>query len=237
MAATTGSLKKNPISRWWIFGLLLGIAFLLLADLLTLTALPTTRLIGDYHSDWLFKARTIGLAMLQYSEDHGGKYPEGRSSTEVFQKLLDQGYIHDPKVFYLGLPSKSEGRQGEPIKAENVCYDVTDSIDNTDSDDLPVVFMTGFRVSYSPGSAAIPLIKPYPALIPPRSWGEWLSAQPRFAEFNDPGIAVLYKNNSVHIVQMTMTGNSIGMLPNFVPPSFNAKGKSYHQLTPDGSLP
>ena len=83
----------------------------------------------------------------------------------------------------------------------------------------------------------MPLIKPYPAFIPPRTWAEWLDAQPRFADFNDPGIAVLYNNNSVHTVQMVMTGDSIGELPNFVPPSFNAKGKTYRQLTPEGELP
>jgi hypothetical protein len=140
-------------------------------------------------------------------------------------------------TFYIWLPGKFKGTPGQPLKPENVCYDVTDGVDANDSADLPIIFMTGFKVIYAPGSAATPLVKPYPVLVPPRTWGGWLSAQPRFFEFNDPGIAVMHLDNSVNIVGMVMSGNSIGTIPNFVPSTFDSKGKTYRQLTPDGVLP
>ena len=33
-------------------------------------------------------SRTIALALHQYAADHNGRYPDGKSSTEVFQKLM-----------------------------------------------------------------------------------------------------------------------------------------------------
>jgi hypothetical protein len=46
-------------------------------------------------------SRTIALAMFQYANDHDGKYPDGNSSTEVFQKLIDGNYVDDPALFYV----------------------------------------------------------------------------------------------------------------------------------------
>ena len=38
-------------------------------------------------------ARAIGLAMFAYASDHNGAYPDGKTSTEVFQKLIDEKYF------------------------------------------------------------------------------------------------------------------------------------------------
>ena len=100
------------------------------------------------------RAHTIGVEMLAYAANHDGKFPDGNSSTEVFQKLLDQGYIYDPGIFYFRLPGKRKAISGKTLKPENVCYDITASIDTNDSDFLPVVFMTGFKVIYTAGSTA-----------------------------------------------------------------------------------
>jgi len=36
---------------------------------------------------------------------------------------------------------------------------------------------------------------------------------------------------------LSISGNSEDSIPNFVPADFDAKGKTYRQLTPDGPLP
>ena len=38
----------------------------------------------------LQKPRMINLLLFSYANDHNGKYPTGASSTEVFQKLIDE---------------------------------------------------------------------------------------------------------------------------------------------------
>ena len=220
-----------------IIALILGIILLCVFDITRITRLPDTRLIGDYHGDWLSKAREIGLAMFDYAKDHGEKYPDGKSSTEIFQAFLDQKYITDPATFYIGMPGKIPAKPEERLRPENVCYDVTAGAEISDSDDLPIIYMTGFRVTFVAGSAAIPLMKPYPAFGNPRTWPEWFAVQPKFEQFNDPGIAVLYNDSRVGIVRMTMSGPDIGTLPHFVPLKFNPKGKVYRQLTPEGSPP
>jgi hypothetical protein len=81
-------------------------------------------------SGWLQNTRTIGIAMFQYSNDHNSVYPDGESSTEVFQKLLDEKYISDPTIFYIPLPGKIKPIEGQPLKPENVCFDVTSGVDS-----------------------------------------------------------------------------------------------------------
>ena len=49
----------------------------------------------------LQKVHQIGVAMFSYMSDHNEQYPDGKSSTEVFQKLLDGGYVTDPTIFYV----------------------------------------------------------------------------------------------------------------------------------------
>jgi hypothetical protein len=78
----------------------------------------------------LQNTRTIGIAMFQYSNDHNSVYPDGESSTEVFQKLLDEKYISDPTIFYIPLPGKIKPIEGQPLKPENVCFDVTSGVDS-----------------------------------------------------------------------------------------------------------
>ena len=97
--------------------------------------------------------------MFAYASDHHEAYPTGQSSTEVFQKLIDEKYASDPTVFYYKLLGKTKPTSNK-LKPENISWDVTTPVDDNDSDDLPVVFLTGYRLYYLPGGSAVPLFKP-----------------------------------------------------------------------------
>src|ERR1700677_3779200 len=85
-------------------------------------------------------SRTIGLAMFAYASDHNGAYPDGKTSTEVFQKLIDGKYISDPGLFYiLGTVGKVRATSNQ-LTAANVCYDCTSGATTSSSDGLPLVF-------------------------------------------------------------------------------------------------
>jgi len=163
-----------------------------------------------FESDWMEQAHEIGLALFSYANDNNQTYPDGKSSTEVFQKLLDGGYITDPTIFFLPLPGKTKAAGGK-LKPENVGFDVTGGADSSSPDGLPLVFMTGYKVTYAAGGAAVPLATPYP-----------------------PGIAACYKSNNSKFMR---GAGADGSIPNFVPANFDAGGRTYRQLTPDGSTP
>ena len=129
-----------------------------------------------YRGNCAQQARILDMAMFQYATDHEEHYPDGHSSTEVFQKLLDGGYITAPEV-YVPLAGKIQPKTGQKTpRPENVSWDVTSGVDNTSPDTLPVVFMTGYKVTYSAGSPAIPVIVPYPRF-------GWLEPNPTWYEF------------------------------------------------------
>ena len=174
--------------------------------------------------------------MFAYSNDNNQQYPDGQSSTEVFQKLLDGNYVTDPAVFYVPLPGKIKAVAGQKLKPENVCYDVTSGVDANSPDELPLVFMTGYKVNYVPGGAAVPLVKPYPPFWT-RTWQGWWRGEPEPDPNLRPGIAVTYKSNNAVFMKLVTSANSDGSIPNFVSTKFKPDGKTYRQLTPDGPLP
>jgi hypothetical protein len=176
-------------------------------------------------------AHAIGLALYSYANDNNQQYPDGASSTEVFQKLMNGGYVTDPSIFYIPMPGKVKAEAGQKLKHENVCWDVTAPVDTSGPPrDLPVLFLTGYRINYVPGGAAIPVIKPFPRFWKDESGvGQWVGIMSYKAS---EGIAAFYENNSAsfHNVDADHT------IPNFVPPDFKPDGKTYRQLTPDGVL-
>ena len=99
----------------------------------------------------LMQTDTISHMMAAYAADHGGNYPDGKTSTEVFQKLLDGNYASDPNVFFCDLSGKKMPRT-RTLTSDNVCFDVTGGITATSSGRIPVVFTTGFIVTYEPGA-------------------------------------------------------------------------------------
>ena len=158
----------------------------------------------------LQEAHAIGLAMYSYANDHDGNYPTGKSSTEVFQQLLDQGYVTDPAIFFLShTPGKIKGTS-KTLKPENICWDVTDGARTDDSPELPLVFSTGCKIDYVPNAKAYPLVS---------------------APFGDAGVVVFYVSNSAQFVFRHPDGVTV------IDPTFDSKRKTYHQLTPDGTLP
>jgi hypothetical protein len=224
---------KSPKGQEIPFG---GVVVIIAVILVFLCVSPGHVYVGirpAQHSQWLLASRSIALLMFQYANDHDQEYPTGKSSTEVFQKLLDGKYASDPMLFYIPLPGKTKPVPGQPLKPENVSWDVSCCLDSSDPDGVPVVFMTGYKVIYAPGTAAIPMIKPYPNFDPlsmSRSWNQWWNGQPA----PSPGIAVTYKSNSAQFIPLSASGD----IPHFIDSTVNfPPGKKYIQLTPDGPLP
>jgi len=159
-------------------------------------------LFGPKHDDYgpradplIMATRHIGLALFTYANDHNGAYPTGKSSTEVFQKLIDAGYVNDPTLFWEGflpVPGKSKA-DSKVLKPENVCYDVTVPVNSTSDDTLPVVFLTGYRINYVPRGTATPLF----------SWAkDWT------------GLTVFYHGNNTAFLKND--GPSDGVVTNFI---------------------
>ncbi len=163
------------------------------------------------HNARMQQARQIGQVLFSYAMDHNGKYPEGKSSTDIFQQLIDQDYVSDPTVFYFPMPGKTKATSNK-LKPENVCFDLTNPVRSDDPDTLPVAFSTGYKMDYVPGGKAHLLAN------------------------GDPyGIAVFFKGNNAAFLKAES-----GEIPLFPPvcfpndPAFDPKGRTYQQLTPDG---
>ena len=168
-------------------------------------------------------AQTIGRCLFQYSLDHNGHYPEGRTSTEVFQHLMNEKYFTDPSIFSANIPGKVSSENGQ-LTSANVGWDVTCCVDSVAPDGLPVVFLTGYKVSYQAGTRAIPLHQVPPP--PPRTWYEWVYGEPD----RKPFIAVCYAGNAA--TTKVIEAEEDGSFRNFIPVDFDPKGKTYRQLTP-----
>jgi hypothetical protein len=208
---SSSGLKYQSAFRCILKGIvILGIIAVILGALLGPDSHPLYRAMENAAMQ---NANTIGICMFQYSVDHGGAYPEGKSSTEVFQKLVDEKYITDPAIFYVRMPGKTRATS-DKLKSENVSWDVTIPMDSNSPDGLPLVFLTGYKVMYAPGGSAIPLFK---------------SSDGRL-----PGMAVCYKSNSAQFMKNGELPN--GAIPNFIPSNFDLAGKKFQQLTPEGPL-
>lgn len=235
-----GPKRRTPLfPSGWVPGcLLFGIILALLAGVAMGPILPGGIARAPENAA-LQQSRSIGLLLFSYANDNDGRYPDGNSSTDVFQKLLDERYCSDPSIFYVSLPGKTPVLPGQKLKPENVCFDVTAGVEASAPDGLPLAFMTGYRVTYAPGGAAVPLVKPYPPYWS-RTWLGWWQGEPgppSSFEPVRPGIAVYYENNSCKYLLLDATAKPESLVPNFVSPNFKPDGKTYRQLTPDGVLP
>jgi len=150
----------------------------------------------------------IGNAMDEYAGDHKGAYPDGKTSTEVFQKLIDGHYVDDPSVFYVPMSGKVKATSHK-LTAENVCFDVTSGTTVDAPEGLPIVYSTGFTVTYLPGANATP------------------DANAR-RPFHGAGIAVNYFIESIKFLPAAPDGS----IRAFIPVTFNPGTKTYRQLEP-----
>ena len=171
----------------------------------------------------VFQCREIGLALVKYASDHGGRFPEGHSSTEVFQKLIDDHDVDDPALFFYPLAGKVKPGTNT-LKPENVGWDVTCCVDADSPDSLPLVFITGYKVDYMAG-AGVHLLKKETSF----TWTDWWNAKAVRLYF----VAVFYKNFSARAL---MSPDNSGLFPGFIPADFDSKEEIYRQLTPDGEL-
>ncbi len=179
----------------------------------------------------LYTSRTLGLALVAYASDHDGKFPEGKSSTEIFQALIDGKYINDPALLYLPMPGKIKSVSAtQKLKPENVCWDVTGSLNSQSPAQVPLVYVTGYRVSYETAAAAFPL-KASPSASPnmAQSWFDWWHGT-----YYPYGCMALCRKDKSAQSLVSLTD---GELPYFIPDDFDPKGQTYHQLTPNGELP
>jgi hypothetical protein len=234
------SERKLIPQAWWFYGSFLFCLLLLFGFAFG----PISNGILQAHQNALMQqGRQIGQMMFSYATDNvrnGNAYPDGKSSTDVFQKLLDAGYAEDPTVFYVPMPGKIEPVKGQKLKPENVSWDITAPVDSNSSDLLPLVFLTGYRVSYVPSGADVPLIKPLPEYgynIHTRTWFEWLFGIRPFTYSPSVGIVIFFKGNNAVFVRSNGSPSSHGSIPNFISPDFKPDGKTYRQLTPNGVLP
>jgi hypothetical protein len=185
------------------------------------------------HNAAMQQSRQIGQLMYSYATDHDGRYPEGNSSTEIFQKLINDGYATDPEIFYVALLGKVKAIAGKKLRPENVCWDVTSGVDSQSSDFVPFVFMTGYRIKYASGESAVPVIKPYPPYwCEPRTWSQWWNENVPTPDMGPSGIAVFYKGNNAVFLKLDADNTA----PNVVSPDYKPDGHTYRQLTPDGEL-
>lgn len=185
-------------------------------SLITLFFLPVflAPRLGHGVTPTMQNARAISLLLAQYATDHHGAYPPGKSSTEVFQKLLDENYLNDPSVFFdkdFKIPGKIKATS-HTLKPENVCWDITIPITEHSPDSLPIVFSTGYKIDYVPGGNAIPLFP---------------SSENR--PFN---IVVTRHSMTTYGLKRTPSG----IATNFISSDFDAGEVHYQQLTPDGPL-
>jgi hypothetical protein len=149
-------------------------------------------------------AHALGLALYAYAQDHKGHYPEGKTSTEVFQKLMDGGYVTDPSIFYLRMSGKTLAT-GKVLRPENVCWDFTAGTQPNDPSNVPLLYSTGCKVDYAPGKKVrVPENSPYGSI----------------------GMAAFYANETAGFIT-TQDGEA-----QLFGQEYDPKGKSYVQLTP-----
>jgi hypothetical protein len=225
--------KKSALKGRLIF--CVALAVILVFALALAVPFESARLIHFAGEREMRQCRTIALAMFQYANDHDGKYPDGNSSTEVFQKLIDGNYVSDPTLFYVPLAGKSAARPGERLKPENVSFDVTGGVGENAPDGLPVTYLTGYKVDYQPGGKAVALTAPYPPYgVAPRTWVQWWNGIT--TESVGPYLIVTYRSNSAFGKKLDLPPSGNGYVRDFISKDFDAHGNTYRQLTPNGPL-
>jgi hypothetical protein len=189
----------------------------------------------------MMQAIAIARLMDTYAETHGA-YPSGSSSTEIFQKLIDENHlapsgktfavisedlnmhqpVSDPALFWLDLPG-TKYPVSSMLRPENVGFDVTDRVGKAAPDKLPLIFITGYRVTYAPHGTAVPISPSTPRWM--AVCYHDLSAYAVTGEFPSP--------SGWPFQPCFLPGRTV---VDFIDPTFDPAGKEYRQLTPDGPI-
>jgi hypothetical protein len=232
-AFTTDETRRPRRGSPWP-AVILATAVIILSSPILLS-IPIGRLLSGPVIACVQNAHAIGLALYSYANDNNQQYPDGSSSTEAFQKLLDGGYVTDPAIFYIPMPGKVKASAGQKLKPENVCWDLTAPAESREPLALPLLFITGYKVNYVPGGVAVPLNKDAPLYGTEPFRGTILQGPFSEAPYRK-GVAVFYIDSSTTFLTMPLGISSDGSIPNFVPTDFKPDATVYRQLTPDGVL-
>lgn len=155
-------MKTNVGNRSLQRGNLIYNVIILLIILLTLAALtfPAISTGPVYHAAGasVSNARQLGTILFTWASVHGFTYPDGASSTEVFQSLMDEGYL-EPKaaedlLYIPGMPGKVPYPGTGPLKPVHVCWDLVAPVKDNANDKLPLVVSTGWELIFLPGAPA-----------------------------------------------------------------------------------
>jgi hypothetical protein len=166
-------------------------------------------------SEAMQTSHTLYIAMSDYATDHDGHFPDGASSTQVAQELLDGGYITGPHIYYLEMLGKTKPRfDTKRLTTENISWDFTAPCSTKSPDAIPLIFCTGYRVEYKPDGKAIALGS---------------GSGPTVAQ---EGIAVSYVSGASRYTREDASGT----IPHFIARDTHFGDTIYRQLTPDGTL-
>ncbi len=205
--------ERRKIPSWQIG------AFLLVALLYLIFSAPrSTDAPGTVMAPAVTKAEALGQVLAKYGAEHGGKYPEGKTSTEIFQALIDQGYLTDLSLLYYPMPGKTPPATKQ-LTPENVCWDLTGGVDASSPGGLPVVYSTGFNIIYYPGAR--------PG-IPPLPFWQGMTDHTHARDF----MAICDADGKAKSI---FTGSTSEL--EFMSADVDLRGRTYLQLTPTGVIP
>lgn len=146
--------QPNPLLTWIRLGVILIVVGMVWAATFVFpeawksTASPAS----------ISHARQLGTILFTWASDHNFTYPDGSSSTEVFQRLMDEGYL-EPKVavdllYIRGMPGKVPYPGSGPLKPEHVSWDLVAPVKDNANDRLPLLVSTGWELIFLPGAPA-----------------------------------------------------------------------------------
>jgi len=208
----SGEVKQNKDKQLSIT-VALCISFGVAGVVLTLIAISFLTALSHGHARTMAEnnSRQLGLLMMQYALDHEGQFPDGTTSTEAFQKLINAGILTSPNMLVLSLSKKDPVEAPAALTAANVDFDVIAPMDQNDPDWIPLLISSGWKVTLEPGSV--------PVLV---------DREAARAATGNPGMVVFRKGGSVEI--LSMEDLKAGKL---IPAdAIFPRGKTYRQLRP-----
>jgi hypothetical protein len=162
--------------------------------------------------DAVIDVSQIRLALQDYANKHEGAYPDGTTSTEVFQRLIDDRDIV-PHWLFFDLPGKASANSNR-LTAKNVCFDFTRGVDSRGPKWLPIVIPTGYSIDYRTGNAT-----PLPSNA-----------------ITDKKIEIAYPDTTRLFSIFTASGLRLNRLKIMSEKPPGANTSKFLQLTPDGHL-